>query len=69
MARKTRKASNREQAENPNTSPQTLTELAKDSDWHVRWRVAGNPSTPVATLIILLQDRDADVRQAALRRI
>lgn len=30
-------------ARNPNTPVDVLTELAKDSDWHVRRHAAGNP--------------------------
>lgn len=30
-------------AGNPNTPADVLTELAKDSDWHVRRSAAGNP--------------------------
>ena len=30
-------------ARNPNTPVDVLTELAKDSDWHVRMNVAWNP--------------------------
>ena len=35
-----------ELASNPNTSAETLAELAKDEDWIVRSYAASNPNTP-----------------------
>ena len=35
-----------EQANNPNTPPKSLEQLATDEDWRVRYWVAQNPNTP-----------------------
>ena len=54
-----------EQAENPNTPPETLVQLASDEDWRVRRGVAENPSTPAAALVQLASDEDWRVRKTA----
>ncbi|MCK4359421.1 MAG: hypothetical protein KAW92_11910, partial [Candidatus Cloacimonetes bacterium] len=50
----------REQAENPNTPPETLAELAKGEEF--RWEVAGNPSTPSETLAELVKTEEESIR-------
>ena len=49
-------------AENPNTPPDILTQLAGDKDVYVRWGVAANPNTPPDTLVQLAGDKNTDVR-------
>ena len=49
-------------AQNPNTPPEALQELARDTDWGVRSRVAENPNTPLAALQELARDADWRVR-------
>jgi hypothetical protein len=49
-------------ADNPNTPPETLTILAGDKYFWVRWRVAQNPNTPPEILSILARDEDWTVR-------
>jgi len=49
-------------AQNPNTPPEALQELARDEDWNVRYRVAQNPSTPPAALQELARDENEYVR-------
>lgn len=51
-------------AENPNTAPDLLAELATDDDDTAVALVAGNPSTPPDTLDTLARDSDEDVRYA-----
>lgn len=53
-------------AENPNTPADVLTELAKDSNWHVRRYTAGNPNTPLEVLFELTKDSDFGVRRNAV---
>jgi len=48
----------------PTTSIQQLTELATESDWHVRQTVAMNRKTPEDVLLKLAQDPVQDVRIA-----
>jgi hypothetical protein len=52
----------KEQALDPNTPPEILTILARDEDYCVRWRVAGNSNTPPEALTILARDEVGDVR-------
>ena len=52
----------KELAGNPNTPPETLTILARDKVWDVRWRVAYNSNTPPETLTILARDEKWRVR-------
>ena len=60
----------REVAENPNTPSQVLDILAKDKDWVVRYKVAKHSKNiTIDQLLILGQDEDEEVRQAALERI
>jgi hypothetical protein len=47
------------------TPPTTLVQLANHPEASIRSRVAGNPSTPVATFIPLLVDPDQGVRYSA----
>lgn len=45
-------------AKNPNTSPEILSELAKDKDDAIRCAVAMNPNTPEKVLFsLLLEDQ------------
>lgn len=44
------------QARDRRTSPDTLVRLAADRDFDIKWRVARNPSTPLAGLEILVKD-------------
>ena len=50
------------QAKDPNTSPETLSVLATDENWSVRYWVAKNPNTSTETLAVLATDEDKDVR-------
>jgi hypothetical protein len=50
-------------AENPNTPPEILSILARDTHWNVRCEVAKNPNTPPETLTILARDKDVYVRR------
>ena len=52
-------------AANPNTSPQNLALLAKDTEWYVRYMVAKNPSASPETLALLVKDEDYDIRELA----
>jgi hypothetical protein len=54
-------------ANNPNTPPETLTILARDEDWRVRYGVACNPNTPPETLTILARDGDSYVRHGVAK--
>ena len=57
-------------AMNPNTSSQVLDILAKDKDRVVRRGVAKySKNITIDQLLALGQDKDEDVRQAALERI
>ena len=58
-----------QQSQDPNTSPNTLAELAKSSDSIIRCYVAKNPSLPVEVLIELVKDSDIQVRECALKNI
>ena len=49
-------------AENPNTSPEILTLLAKDRGWSVRREVARNPHTSSEILALLAKDKEWTVR-------
>ena len=51
-----------ELAENPNTPQETLSLLATDEDYYVRWAVAQNPNTPQETLSLLATDEYFYVR-------
>ena len=51
-------------AENPNTSPELLDELAKDKDYLIRLSVACNPNTSESTLRELSKQGSADIRYA-----
>ena len=53
------------QASNPATPPATLTQLALDPGYGVRYHIARNPATPPATLRQLLADPSAVVQWAA----
>ena len=53
-------------AQNPNTPPEALQELARDADWRVRYRVAHNPSIPPAVLQELVRDADEYVRRSVV---
>ena len=50
------------QAQNSNTSPETLSVLATDEDKYVRCGVARNPSTSPETLQVLATDEDWMIR-------
>ena len=52
-----------------NTPKQTLRELSRDKNPHVRWRVARNGNTPTEVLRRLLKDPDKDVRYQARRNL
>lgn len=54
--------SNLELARNPNTPKETLSLLATDEDYDVRWRVAQNPNTPQESLSLLATDENYGVR-------
>jgi hypothetical protein len=49
-------------AENPNTSPETLSSLALDTYSWIRSHVAQNPNTPSEALRLLATDTDWIVR-------
>ena len=51
-------------AENPNTNPHILNQLARHEEPEVRIGVADNPSTPFSTLLKLSGDESEDVRYA-----
>lgn len=57
------------ESQDPNTSLNRLTELAKSSDSIIRCYVAKNPSIPVEVLIELVRDSDIQVRECALKNI
>ena len=46
-------------------SDKHFAELAKLSDWYIRWLVADNPITPLKVLIELSKDRNDKVRKKA----
>jgi hypothetical protein len=46
----------RRKAESPNTPPEDLSQLARDQDVEVRWRVARNINTPDCVLVYLAKD-------------
>ena len=50
------------QATNPSTSPEILSQLSKDEKAYVRWYVAENPSTPPEILSQLSKDKDTGIR-------
>ena len=50
------------QARDPNTSPETLSVLATDKVWVIRYWVAQNPNTSPEILWDLATDKDEDVR-------
>lgn len=52
-------------ADNPHTSPEILSELAKSKEWTVRIHVASNENTPLEVLVALAKDRFAEVRENA----
>jgi hypothetical protein len=52
-----------ELAENSNTSTETLTSLARDEYWKVRYYVTQNPNTPPEALTRLAEDEDWEVRE------
>lgn len=52
-------------ARNPNTPPETLAALARDTSTTVRAAVAGNPRTPAEILAELAGDADPAVRWLA----
>jgi hypothetical protein len=56
-------------AHNSNTTPETLTFLAKDEDWLVRYWVSCNPNAPLEALTILGHDWDEVVRSRALKKL
>ena len=58
-----------QQSQDPNTSPNTLAELAKSSDSIIRCYIAKNPSIPVEVLIELVKDSNIQVRECALKNI
>ncbi|WP_414512998.1 hypothetical protein [Nostoc sp. PCC 9305] len=58
-----------QQSRDPNTSTNTLVELAKSSDSIIRCYVAKNPSIPAEVLIELVKDSDIQVRKCALINI
>lgn len=53
-------------AEHSNTPPETLTLLAHDKVWQVRYWVANSPNTSLETLRKLANDVDKSVRRAAV---
>lgn len=54
---------------NRNTPPEVLDRLASSPEAHNRARVAGNPSTPTATLRRLVWDEHYQVREVAARAL
>ena len=54
------------EANNPNTSPQRLAELALDPDDNIRSTVAMNPATPAKVLKQLTSDPSENVRSGLL---
>jgi putative heme iron utilization protein len=56
-----------EVAENQDSAPSTLSELARDKDKNLRRRVAKNKSTPIPVLEELFCDQDDGVASLALR--
>ena len=56
-------------AENPNTPPEVLAELARDEDEDVRCYVAENLNTPSKVLAELARDWDERVREAATNNL
>jgi hypothetical protein len=56
------------QAENPRTGPRRLARLALawGGEPSILVKLAGNPRTPPATLILLLQRPEPDIRRAVL---
>ena len=59
--------SNLELTLNTNTLQETLSLLATDEDYYVRWGVAQNPNTPQETLSLLATDEDSSVRWEVAR--
>ena len=57
----------RNEARNPSASGDTLTILATDDNWRVRWAVAGNQNTPVEVLNRLAEDENWEVRFAVAK--
>ena len=51
------------------TSDKHFAELAKLSDWYIRWLVADNPSTPLKVLTTLSKDRNNKVRKKAKAKL
>lgn len=51
--------------EDPDLSPEELIRLSEHHVFMVRQAVAMNPSTPIETIIKLIQDQDKDVANAA----
>ncbi len=49
-------------ASNPEALPEILHEIAESPDPTLRARVAENRSTPLSTLVLLLADKNGDVR-------
>lgn len=56
-------------AADPTTQASMLELLATDAARSVRLLVARNPSTPIATVRVLVADRDAAVAQVAASRV
>lgn len=54
-------------AAHPNTPSQTLKELSVHPSYQVRSNVAGNPSTPLQSLMMLMEDRIASTKLSAKR--
>lgn len=54
-------------AQDPDTDPEILVELARDSDVSIRAAVAAHPATPVAEFTRLASDPQVEVRAAAAR--
>jgi sulfur relay (sulfurtransferase) DsrC/TusE family protein len=61
-----RSSSRKRQATDPNTPADVLVELAKSTNWKIRWAIAKNPSTPADTLVDLSNDTDWEVRVTTL---
>lgn len=59
----------RDVAQNPNTSQETLSILATDENYEVRWEIARNPNTPHETLSILATDGNPDVRRGVAENL
>lgn len=51
--------------EDPDLPPEELVRLSEHQVFMVRQAVAMNPSTPIETVIKLIQDQDEDVADAA----